>query len=81
MEAAQTSAEIDALKTRLRDTWMAGDFGEIAKSYAKGAEEFVAGLNLKPGMRVLDVACGTGNLTLPALDSAPSSPASTSRRT
>jgi len=66
MEAAQTSAEIDALKTRLRDTWMAGDFGEIAKSYAKGAEEFVAGLNLKPGMRVLDVACGTGNLTLPA---------------
>lgn len=66
MEAAQTSAGIDALKTKLRDTWMAGDFGEIAKSYAKGAEEFVQGLNLKPGMRVLDVACGTGNLALPA---------------
>ncbi|HEY8411897.1 MAG TPA: class I SAM-dependent methyltransferase [Pyrinomonadaceae bacterium] len=57
---------IDALKTKLRATWMAGDFGEIAKSYAKGAEEFVRGLNLRPGMRVLDVACGTGNLSLPA---------------
>ena len=66
MEAAKTSAGIDALKTKLRDTWMAGDFGEIAKSYAKGAEEFVNGLNLAPGTRVLDVACGTGNLALPA---------------
>ena len=45
---------------------MAGDFGEIAKSYAPGAEEFVRGLNIRPGMRVLDVACGTGNLALPA---------------
>src|SRR6476620_6655857 len=45
---------------------MAGDFGEIAKSYAAGAEEFVRGLNIRPGMRVLDVACGTGNLALPA---------------
>jgi ubiquinone/menaquinone biosynthesis C-methylase UbiE len=66
MEAVQTSAGLEALKTKLRTTWMAGDFGEIAKSYAQGAEEFVQSLNLKPGMRVLDVACGTGNLTLPA---------------
>jgi SAM-dependent methyltransferase len=66
MEAVQTSAGLEALKKKLRTTWMAGDFGEIAKSYAQGAEEFVQSLNLKPGMRVLDVACGTGNLTLPA---------------
>src|SRR6476620_6180949 len=45
---------------------MAGDFGEIAKSYAAGAEEFVRSLNIRPGMRVLDVACGTGNLSIPA---------------
>jgi ubiquinone/menaquinone biosynthesis C-methylase UbiE len=45
---------------------MAGDFEQIAKSYAEGAQEFVRGLDLKPGMRVLDVACGTGNLALPA---------------
>ncbi len=60
------STELDALKTRLRATWIAGDFGEIAKSYATSAQEFVAGLDLQPGIRVLDVACGTGNLALPA---------------
>jgi ubiquinone/menaquinone biosynthesis C-methylase UbiE len=58
--------DVEALKTKLRATWIAGDFGEIARSYAAGAEEFVRGLNLQPGMRVLDVACGTGNLALPA---------------
>lgn len=60
------SSDLAALKTKLRATWIAGDFGEIAKSYARGAEEFIARLNLKPGMKVLDVACGTGNLALPA---------------
>jgi len=66
MEGTQPKPAIDELKTKLRATWIAGDFGEIAKSYARGAAEFVRGLNLKPGTRVLDVACGTGNLALPA---------------
>src|SRR5690348_12262424 len=58
--------DINALKTRLRDTWMAGDFGVIAR-YAEAAEqEFIEHLNLKPGTRVLDVACGTGNTAIPA---------------
>ena len=54
------------LKQRLRASWMAGDFGQIARLNAQGAEEFVTRLNLKPGMKVLDVACGTGNQSLPA---------------
>jgi SAM-dependent methyltransferase len=58
--------DIDALKNRLKATWMAGDFGLIAKSYEIGAAEFVRRLGFAPGTRVLDVACGTGNLTLPA---------------
>jgi len=66
MEGTQMSSELEALKTKLRATWIAGDFGEIAKSYAAGAAEFVRSLNLQPGMSVLDVACGTGNLALPA---------------
>jgi SAM-dependent methyltransferase len=65
METGATS-ELAALKTRLRATWIAGDFGQIAKYYANEAEEFVKRLNLEPGMKVLDVACGTGNLALPA---------------
>jgi SAM-dependent methyltransferase len=66
MESAATSSEMDALKTKLRATWSAGDFGQIARYYPKDAENFINWLNLKPGMKVLDVACGTGNLALPA---------------
>ena len=65
METAATS-ELAALKTRLRATWIAGDFGQIAKYYTEGAEAFVNRLKLEPGMKLLDVACGTGNLALPA---------------
>ncbi|MBZ5652356.1 MAG: class I SAM-dependent methyltransferase [Acidobacteriia bacterium] len=54
------------LKQRLRASWMAGDFGEIAKLNAREGEEFIRRINLKPGTRVLDVACGTGNQSIPA---------------
>ena len=50
----------------MRGTWMAGDFGQIARYTAKGAEEFVGRLPISAGMSVLDVACGTGNLAIPA---------------
>lgn len=54
------------LKQRLRASWMAGDFGQIARLNAQGAEDFVARIKLKPGIKVLDVACGTGNQSIPA---------------
>ena len=64
MQPAQSG--LDQLKQRMKGTWMAGDFGQIARYSAKAAEEFVDRLNVKPGMQVLDVACGTGNLAIPA---------------
>lgn len=54
------------LKDRMRQTWMAGDFGQIARYSAKCAAEFVDRLGIQTGARVLDVACGTGNLAIPA---------------
>jgi ubiquinone/menaquinone biosynthesis C-methylase UbiE len=59
-------AETDFLKEKLKAIWTAGDFGRIARFFTTGAAEFIARLNLEPGMRVLDVACGTGNQSLPA---------------
>jgi ubiquinone/menaquinone biosynthesis C-methylase UbiE len=57
---------VDPFKEKMRATWMAGDFGQIARYTAKAAEEFVSRRHLQPSMRVLDVACGTGNLAIPA---------------
>jgi SAM-dependent methyltransferase len=61
-----TGTSQDPLTERVRATWMAGDFGRIARSYERGAAEFIARLELEPDERVLDIACGTGNLALPA---------------
>lgn len=58
--------DIIALKARLQATWSAGDFGRIAHSYEPGAQAFIARLDIARGSRVLDVACGTGNLAIPA---------------
>jgi SAM-dependent methyltransferase len=62
----ETSSEMEALKTRLKSMWMAGDFGEVARTIETAAEEFIARLGLGPGAGVLDVACGSGNLAIPA---------------
>jgi ubiquinone/menaquinone biosynthesis C-methylase UbiE len=64
MQPAQNG--LDQLKQRMRGTWMAGDFGQIARYSAKTAEAFVDRLQIQPGALVLDVACGTGNLAIPA---------------
>src|ERR1700677_3964309 len=61
----QPEAELDQVKQRMRGAWMAGDFGQIARYSAKAAEAFVDRLNIPTGARVLDVACGTGNLAIP----------------
>jgi len=63
---SSTNTEIESLKTRLKAMWMTGDFGQVAKHIETGAEEFIARLALKPGTRLLDVACGSGNLAMPA---------------
>jgi len=57
-------ADLNALKARQKITWESGDFGEVAKVIMPVAEEFIARLPLHPGMRVLDVACGSGNLAI-----------------
>jgi len=57
---------IDQMKDSMRAPWIAGDFGAMAREIGvTEAEGFVARMGLEPGARVLDIACGTGNVTIP----------------
>ena len=62
----ESTIVVDPLTERTRATWTSGDFGRIAAGYVRGAGEFIARLELGASERVLDVACGTGNLAIPA---------------
>ena len=66
MNSSTMTPEMSALKTRLKSTWESGDYGVFAQYLEKGALEFFDRLNIAPGTRLLDVACGAGQLTLPA---------------
>jgi SAM-dependent methyltransferase len=61
-----STSELVSLKAKLKAIWMSGDFDKIAKIIAAGGSDFINRLQLKPGAMVLDVACGTGNLSVPA---------------
>ena len=60
-----SSLYMHRLKQTMRDAWMAGDFGMIARNTVRAADEFINRLNIPPGSLVLDVACGTGNTSIP----------------
>ena len=59
-----TIPNLEAVKARQKATWESGDFGRIARTIENVAEEFMARLPLHTGTKVLDVACGTGNLAV-----------------
>jgi ubiquinone/menaquinone biosynthesis C-methylase UbiE len=58
--------EMRIIKGRMKDVWSAGDFGQIAKIIADEGNAFINRLDIKPDAKLLDVACGTGNLSIPA---------------
>lgn len=61
---ATTLSDLEAVKARQKATWESGDFGQIARTIENVAEEFMATISIPAGSRVLDVACGTGNLAV-----------------
>src|SRR6476659_9707839 len=61
---APSIPNLPAIRAKQKATWEAGDFGQIARSIENVAEEFMTRRGLQRGMRVLDVACGTGNLAV-----------------
>ncbi|MEA2378626.1 MAG: hypothetical protein QOD13_2533, partial [Thermoleophilaceae bacterium] len=48
------------------DMWGSGDYNAVADKISSAGETLVERAGIEPGMDVLDVACGTGNATIPA---------------
>jgi len=65
MPAAAAPA-IDDLKARLKATWTDGNYDYFSRFMESSAVEFLDRLNLPPQTRLLDVACGSGQLALVA---------------
>jgi SAM-dependent methyltransferase len=58
--------QLDEFKTRQRSMWAAGEYQDLSPFIAEVGELVVSRAAIKPGMTVLDVACGTGNAARPA---------------
>jgi SAM-dependent methyltransferase len=56
----------DPLTERSRAIWSAGEYDRISAGFRHEAEAFVDRLALDADHDVLDAACGSGNLTIPA---------------
>lgn len=54
------------MKTALHQVWSAGDYGKIAMTLEPGAAMFLRRIPLQPGVTLLDAACGTGQIAVPA---------------
>jgi ubiquinone/menaquinone biosynthesis C-methylase UbiE len=59
-----TAADLEQLKVRLKSTWMTGNYDLFSRYMEKDADQFYRRLGIKPGSRLLDVACGAGQLAL-----------------
>jgi SAM-dependent methyltransferase len=58
------TVDLHELTARGRQIWSSGDFNEIARQTMAVAEDLCRKVDPRPNERVLDVACGSGNLAL-----------------
>jgi SAM-dependent methyltransferase len=60
------ASELEAAKQRARTTWAAGNFHKVAQRIWDVGGRIVDRVAPKPGEDLLDVACGSGNVTVRA---------------
>ncbi|MDZ7662478.1 class I SAM-dependent methyltransferase [Thiohalophilus sp.] len=58
--------EFEQLKQQLKATWSAGNYADVAETLAPSTLQFLERHPARRGARVLDVACGAGQVAIPA---------------
>ena len=59
-------ADIDVLTINPNKAlWEKGDFTQIAQTMRRSGEELVSTLDVRPGMKILDLGCGDGTTAVP----------------
>ena len=64
--ANNPSSDLAAIKTKMKATWMDGDYDTFSRYMEIGAEEILGDWHIEAGKKVLDVSCGSGQTALPA---------------
>jgi SAM-dependent methyltransferase len=64
MTATAVTSDIDTLKSRLKATWMDGNYDYFSRFMESSAAEFLDRVGVERGSTLLDVACGSGQLGL-----------------
>ena len=61
-----TTIDYEAIKEKQRTAWETGDYPRVGVTLQIIAEELAEVADVRPGQRVLDVACGQGNAAIAA---------------
>jgi SAM-dependent methyltransferase len=64
--ALHVANPLGELKAKQHQIWSNGDYGKVAWITVPLAEHLCDAVDLRPGSRVLDVACGTGHVAIEA---------------
>jgi ubiquinone/menaquinone biosynthesis C-methylase UbiE len=63
---SEQTVDLEAIKQVQQKTWSEGDFSMVGGLISLVGEELAEAADIVPGEQVLDVACGSGNTTIPA---------------
>jgi SAM-dependent methyltransferase len=66
METVPIALDYQLITQNQRTAWSTGDFNQVARQIVSISEDLVREVDPRPGQRVLDVACGSGNTALVA---------------